>query len=137
MASEIKEKLLSIGLLWLRMFVGLGAAHHGFGKVFGGHIDQFAIGVGQMGFPMPIVFAWAAALSEFLGGILLVLGLGTRFAGFFVFFTMAVAFFIHHKADPLDVKELAAAYGVVAGALVMTGPGCLSLDHLLTGKGKK
>ena len=137
MASEMKEKWLSAGLLWLRVCVGLGAAHHGFGKVFGGHIDQFAIGVGQMGFPMPLVFAWAAALSEFVGGILLILGLGTRFAGFFVFFTMAVAFFIHHKADPLSVKELAAAYGVVAGAFMMTGPGRWSLDHLLTGNRRK
>ena len=87
-----------------------------------------------MGFPMPHVFAWAAALSEFLGGIFLVLGLGTRIAALFVFVTMGVAFMIAHKKDPFQAKELAAAYWTISGALMLTGPGSLSLDRFLCGK---
>ena len=126
-SSDTKEKLLNAGLLWLRVLVGAGIAHHGYGKVFGGQMEMMIGGVGKMGFPAPVFFAWAAALSEFAGGICLILGLGTRVAGFFIFCTMAVAFFITHKADPLQVKELAGAYGTAAVALMLTGPGKWSL----------
>src|SRR3989338_1226728 len=124
----MKEKALSVGLLWLRVLAGAGIAHHGYGKVFGGHVAGLAEGVAQMGFPMPLVFAWAAALSEFAGGILLVLGLGTRYAAFFVFCTMSVAAFIHHRMDPLQARELALAYWTISGALIMTGAGKFSVD---------
>jgi putative oxidoreductase len=131
MFSKIKEILCSAGLLWLRVGAGAGIATHGYGKVFGGHMEKFAGGVAEMGFPMPEVFAWAAALSEFLGGILLVLGLGTRPAAFFVLMTMSVAFFIRHRLDPFKVKELAFLYWTMSGALVLTGSGAFSLDGLL------
>jgi putative oxidoreductase len=132
--SDLREKLLQVGLFWLRNMVGLGIAHHGYGKIFGGHLDKFAESVSQMGFPMPMTFAWAAALSEFVGGILLILGLGTRFAAFFVFITMGVALFDHHRLDPLKVKELAAAYWAITGTLILTGPGQWSLDNLFISK---
>ncbi|MBI2094627.1 MAG: DoxX family protein [Candidatus Omnitrophica bacterium] len=128
----MKENALSIGLLWLRALAGAGIAHHGYGKIFGGQVTGLAEGVAQMGFPMPLAFAWAAALSEFAGGILLVLGLGTRYAAFFIFCTMSAAAFIHHRMDPLQVKELALAYWTIAGALILTGAGKFSVD----GRGK-
>src|SRR5689334_4717005 len=102
---------------------GLGSAHHGYQKLFGGHIQQFAAGVAKMGFPYPLFFAWAAALSEFVGGILVLLGLQTRAAAFFIFVTMSVAVFRHHAQDPLQIKELALAYWTVAGSLVLAGGG--------------
>jgi putative oxidoreductase len=127
-----REKSLDFGRLWLRVLMGLGISlFHGYGKVFGGHIDQFAEGVEKLGFPMPVFFAWASALSEFVGGILIALGLGTRIAAFFVFINMSVAAFIRHAADPFDVKELALAYWVMAIAIVLIGPGFFSLDHLI------
>ncbi len=130
--SEVKEKFLHLGLFWLRLWIGLGSAYHGYGKIFGGHMGQFAQGVAQIGFPAPGFFAWAAAFSEFFGGILLILGSGTRWAAFFIFTTMSVAFFIHHRLDPLKVKELALAYWTVAGALIMTGGGKWSWDYLFS-----
>ena len=124
----MQEKRLSLGLLWLRVIAGAGIAYHGYGKVFGGQMPMMIEGVGKMGFPMPVVFAWAAALSEFLGGILWVLGLGTRFAALFVLITMSVAAFITHAKDPLQVKELALAYWAISGALLFTGAGSFSFD---------
>lgn len=131
MKSECKDKLRDMGLLWLRMIAGAGIAYHGYGKVFGEWMPKFIEGVGEMGFPMPMVFAWAAALSEFVGGILLAAGLGTRFAAAAIFGTMAVAAFVAHAADPLQKKELALAYWTIAGALMMTGGGRFSLDSKL------
>ncbi len=127
-----RDKSLSIGLIWLRVLMGLGISmFHGYGKVFGGWMEQFADGVAKMGFPAPDLFAWGAALSEFLGGILIALGIGTRIAAFFVFCTMTVAAFVRHADDPVDVKELALIYGVIAMAILLLGPGRFSLDHLV------
>jgi putative oxidoreductase len=124
-----KETLSAVGLLLLRVVVGFGLATHGYQKLFGGHMDQFASGVRSMGFPLPTVFAWIAALSELLGGILIALGLKTRIAAAFAFVTMAVAVFIHHAADPFHVKELALLYLSGAGSVMMIGAGKFSLDR--------
>jgi len=131
MKGECKEKLRDTGLLWLRLLAGSGIAYHGYGKVFGGHVERLTEGVAAMGFPMPAFFALAAALSEFAGGLLLIAGLGTRYAAGFIFVTMSVAAFMAHAADPFQKKELALAYWTIAGALVMTGGGRWSLDRKL------
>src|SRR3990167_1898879 len=126
--EKIKAVATDLGLLWLRVLAGSGIAYHGYGKVFGGHMDKFTEGVTQMGFPAPEIFAWAAALSEFAGGILLAIGLFSRPAALFIFGTMTVAAFIAHRTDPLQVKELALAYWTIAAALFLTGPGKFSMD---------
>ena len=135
--DKFKEYLPDFGLLWLRVLMGVGIAYHGYGKVFGGKIDRFAEGIASMGFPAPEIFAWAASLSEFLGGICIVLGLFTRQAALFVFVTMAVAAFIKHGADPLKRKELALAYWTISGALIFLGSGRFSLDYLIRNHCKK
>jgi putative oxidoreductase len=96
----------NIGLLVLRVLMGLGIASHGYQKLFTpGILDKFTAGVERLGFPAPGFFAWLAALSEFAGGIFIALGLGTRLSALFVFFTMCVAFFRAHAADPFNLKE--------------------------------
>lgn len=129
-----KSKTLDLGLLWLRILMGSGIAYHGYGKVFGGHVGQLAEGVGKMGFAFPEFFAWAAALSEFAGGILIVLGFQVRLAALAVFVTMSVAAFIAHSADPFSKKELALAYWTISGALILTGGGKFCLDFKRGGK---
>jgi putative oxidoreductase len=134
MVKDLVKLLPDLGLLWFRVLAGVGIAYHGYGKVFGGSMDQFADGVASMGFPVPVFFAWAAALSEFAGGICIMLGLFTRTAALFVFVTMFVAVFIRHGADPFKKKELALAYWTFAGALLCLGPGKFSLDYLIQSK---
>jgi putative oxidoreductase len=126
----MKEIFMSLGLLWLRVLAGAGIAYHGYGKIFGGNMGRLTEGVAAMGFPLPEFFAWAAALSEFGGGLLLIAGFGTRFAAFFIFCTMTVAAFVTHASDPFKVKELALAYWTVSAALFFTGAGALSIDNL-------
>ncbi|HEX6987359.1 MAG TPA: DoxX family protein, partial [Planctomycetaceae bacterium] len=80
--------------------------------------------------------AWTAALSEFAGGILLMLGLATRFAAVFVAATMAVAAFKVHghafalAAKPIPGMEYALTLMCVALGLVFTGPGRFAVDAL-------
>jgi putative oxidoreductase len=116
--------------LLLRLWLGAMGILHGFPKVFGG-MEKFTEGVVKMGLPAPEFFAWAAALSEFAGGILLVLGLGTRVSAFLMAATMAVAGFIRHAEDPFKTKELALCYLVLSVVIFLLGPGRISLDALL------
>ncbi len=83
-----------------------------------------------MGFPMPALFAWAAALSEFVGGLLLAAGLFTRLSAASIFFTMCVAAFVAHAKDPWQTKELAFAYWAVSASFIMTGGGKYSLERM-------
>lgn len=124
-----RDVLSAAGLLLLRVVAGFGLATHGYQKLFGGRMDGFASGVADLGFPLPVLFAWGAALSEFLGGILTAIGLKARYAAAFAFVTMFVAAFIRHAADPFKVKELALVYMAVFGAIVLIGAGKFSLDR--------
>lgn len=118
------------GLMLLRIFAGLSLAFaHGIGKLPPG--EGLISGTANLGFPMPTLFAWAAAMSEFLGGIFLALGLFTRVAGFFIAFTMLVAILGVHGADPYQKKELAFMYFFIALAFTIKGAGDWSLDSLL------
>ena len=119
-----------LGLLLLRVFAGLSLAlAHGLGKI--PPSERFIGGVAEMGFPLPIVFGWAAALSEFVGGILVALGLFTRPAAFFIAVTMAVAAFIRQAGNPFSELELALLYGIVAVTLLLVGAGRYSVDRHL------
>jgi len=118
------------GLALLRIFAGISiAAAHGIGKIPPG--EGLVTRAGELGFPAPVVFAWAAALSEFLGGIFLALGLFTRLAAFFIACTMLVAILGVHAADPYQKKELAFMYFFVAAAFMLKGSGDWSVDALL------
>lgn len=122
-----------IGLLVLRVGTGLLMAYaHGFSKVYSngsfGVPDQLVAGVKSMGFPAPTAFAWMAALTEFIGGILLALGLMTRPVALALTFNMAVAAFVMHGSDPLARKELALLYLLAFQLFIFTGAGRFSVD---------
>ena len=70
-------------------------------------------------------------VAEFGGGILLIIGLATRFAALSVTATMAVAVFkVHWGAFLLpNGMEYALTLGIVALGLIFTGPGRLALDY--------
>src|SRR5687767_3254970 len=110
-----------LGLLVIRLFFGTTLAFaHGWGKVsdLGGFADKIANKV-----PMAGLLGPAAGLSEFVGGLLLAIGLFTRPAAFFAMVTMLVAGLYIHAADPFPKKELAFAYAAAAIALLIAGPG--------------
>ena len=127
----MNNRMHDMAILFLRLGFGLSMATHGYAKIFGGWMGKFTEGVAAMGFPAPEVFAWIAALSELVGGILVALGLGTRVSAFFVAFTMVVAAFVQHAADPFAKKELAVLFLVGFSALILTGGGQFALDRFL------
>lgn len=121
------------GLLVFRLFIGLTMAlAHGWGKIPPPHM--LVDGLTSMGFPLPLVFAWCAALSEFVGGLLIAAGLWTRLASASLAITMAVAAFVAHGADPFEKKEMALLYLFSSVLLVFQGAGALSLDRIFRKK---
>lgn len=118
------------GTALLRIFAGVSlAAAHGLGKVSAP--EQIIAGAEKLGFPAPFLFGWAAALTEFLGGAFLALGLFTRISSFFIAFTMAVAAFVQHLNDPFQKKELALLYLFIALCFLLKGASDWSIDAFL------
>ncbi len=136
----MKSTAASAGLLALRLFVGLGMAAHGWGKLFGAHgIKGFAGFLGSLGIPAPTLAAALSAGTEFLGGLLVAAGLLTRWAALPLAFNMGVAVLAVHRASYFITNtppgmEYALNLGAVFLALALTGPGAFSLDHLLWGR---
>ncbi len=121
---------VSIALLIMRLAIGSFMLTHGFGKLMMLLADgpaQFADPIG-MGMTLSLVMA---VFAEFICSILILFGFGTRLAAIPLLFTMFVAVFIVHAADPFAVKELAALYGVVYLVLTIAGAGKYSLDYLI------
>lgn len=122
-------------LLLLRLGFFLPMAFlHGLGKL--PPSEGFIGGTAALGFPLPVVFAWAAGLSEFLGGLLLAAGLLTRPAAGLLAFTMAVAFFGAHGAalSGDNSGEMALLYLVASVVVLVAGPGLYSVDARLSGR---
>jgi putative oxidoreductase len=112
----------------LRVFAGASLSlAHGLGKL--PPSPRFVATVDRLGFPEPELFAWAAGLSETVGGALLALGLLTRPSALFVAITMAVAAFGLHGPDPFADKEHALLFAVIALVFLVRGAGRWSLDH--------
>ncbi|MCC9600288.1 DoxX family protein [Stieleria sp. JC731] len=124
-----RDKFSSIGLLVLRLAFGCFMLVHGwqklsgFSEMSGGFPDP--LGVGNQ---LSLVMAIGA---EFGCSLLLLVGLGTRLAVIPLGFTMIIALFVVHGADPWQKKELAACYLAVYITLFLTGPGPLSIDDLI------
>ncbi len=128
-----------IGLLALRVGVGAILIMHGYGKLFGGApgMDMFTGMVTGLGFPAPALFAYAAALTEFVGGIAILLGLFTSVASVLAAIVMLVALFMVKKfsfpAADIDLSLLLSLVAIfclgagrysLAAAFKMNDGGC-------------
>jgi len=127
--------LTSIGLLVLRVAMGIAFILHGWPKI------QQPFGWMPAEMNMPSYLQALAAFAEFGGGISLVLGLLTRFFAIGLAITMAVAALeVHIPAGHPYVSmggpswELAGVYFACAVLFLLSGPGRLSLDHMLFGR---
>jgi len=127
-ACSKKRHNKSLALLVLRVAIGVIFIVHGYGKLFGGApgMDAFTGMVAGLGFPMPAFFAYAAALSEFLGGIALLLGIWTRVASVFLMIVMVVAM-MGVKKFSLPQSDPDFTLFAIALAIYLMGPGKYSL----------
>ena len=101
---------------------------HGYSKVVPSHaMDHFAHYVVTLG--MPYWLGYVSALVEFVGGILLVLGLLTRTAATLIAINMIVAFAkvaIHGGFDAMQLVLLLIAMAITVACI---GGGSYALDR--------
>ncbi|WP_370325406.1 DoxX family protein [Euzebya sp.] len=129
----------AVGLLVLRVLVGVPFSLHGFQKLFGwfggGGIDGTAGWFRSLGFGDGRTAAVMAGGGEVVGGLGLALGLLTPFAAAAMIGTMTTAAFVNNADGGFwSVSkgwELNGYLIVVATAVAITGPGAASLDHVL------
>lgn len=132
------SKYRDTGLLVLRILIGLSFLAHGLPKLTAGpelwiklgKSMQF-VGVGAY----PVMWGLMAALSESLGGFLLLIGFAFRPACLFLLITMGVATVMHFNTTTGDFLEKwsvashAIELGSVFLSLLLIGPGKFSVDR--------
>jgi putative oxidoreductase len=130
------DRLQPLALLVLRLVLGAVMIAHGYGKVFGGfsHVHDM---VQHIGFP-----GWTAYLlagTEFVGGILIIAGLLTRFVATAMLIDMFVAIWKIHWHNGLKGPggyEFPLALAAIAFALIFFGAGPMAFDSIRSGGGR-
>ena len=137
MLKKYTESLAPFVPTVLRILVGLIFLLHGLPKWQG--LDGFAGFLGSLGVPLTGLFAFLVALLETGGGLLLIIGLGTRWVAWLfviemIFTTLLVKVNIGFIA-PADAPGVGAELDLLllacAFALAVLGSGPLSVEQNL------
>jgi putative oxidoreductase len=128
------DRLQPLALLVLRIVLGVIMIGHGYPKVTGiSHVVGMVSGMGLPGW-----LAYVLAAVEFLGGILIIMGLFTRCASFAFLIDMSVAIWKVHWKNGLtrtEGVEFPLSLAAIAFALIFFGAGPIALDAIRRGGG--
>lgn len=130
-------------LLAVRLYWGWQFAQNGWGKMH--HIAKIADYFASLNIPFPSANAHFISGLEFFGGILLILGLGSRLVGLLLAGNMCVAYWAADREALVSIFSdpgkfyVADPYTFLFASLMMLifGAGLFSLDALLKGKFKE
>jgi putative oxidoreductase len=134
---KIGNALKSPLLLVMRLYWGWQLFLTGKGKLM--NLDRTANFFESLHIPMPKLNALMAGLTECFGGLLLVIGLGSRLVSIPVAFTMIIAYLTADMeavrsifSDPEKLTSAAPFLFLLMAIVVLAfGPGCFSLDALI------
>lgn len=125
-------KYRNTGLLILRVGLGVMMMFHGLPKIMGGPDTWAGIGSSMKVIGVnfiPAFWGLMAALSEGMGGFLLLLGLFFRPVNMLLTFTMLIAALVHiNKGEGIMGASHAIELGIVFFSLIFIGPGKYSVD---------
>ena len=128
-----------IGYAAFRIFIGAAMAlGHGLGKI---KEPSNATGmVENLGMPAPFLLGWCLILSEFVGGILIAIGLLTRPAAYALAITMGIAWYLHYSGalgedkSGFGAQEKALLYFFACVVIASFGSGKFGVDRCLSAK---
>lgn len=136
-------KSAAIGLLILRVVLGLVLLTHGWPKLIGGGATATADFFGQIGIPAPELTAWFVTLLEFFGGLALIAGLFVPILATLFAIEMTLGILLVHVDRGWYVVGPGARgteFNVVmiAGllALILAGSGRPSVDQLIASRSR-
>lgn len=129
LSTKYTDTAVSIAMLALRLGMGLLMIPHGYNKLV--NFSEYA-----KTFSDPFHIGSALSLSllifaEFFCAIFIVAGLFTRITAFALFIAMSVAVIYAHKGEVFGDGEQAALYLSGYIAILLIGPGKISLDKVL------
>jgi putative oxidoreductase len=132
--------MIDVGLLVLRLVLGVIFIGHGAQKLFGSfggpHISGFAKMLEQLGVRPARPMAILAGLAEFVGGILMMLGFLTPLAAVALIVVMIVAILTVHLRNGFFKTnggyEFNLALAGMALVLLIAGAGGYSIDSVLS-----
>lgn len=124
---------INLGLLLMRIGIGIMFVGHGYPKLAGGPEGWTGLGgvMANWGITFaPAFWGFMGGFTEFMGGILIILGIFFRPACIFLFITMLVATTSHvAQGDSFSTYSHAVELAIVFFSLYFTGPGRYSLDY--------
>lgn len=140
MFNKLVKTNESYGLFIIRVITGIVFMAHGSQKLFGlfggGGLEGTAKFMGSLGLEPAYFMALLSGSGEFFGGLLLVLGLLTRFGALNTFIVSLVALLSVHISKGFFMSNGGFEYVLVLGAaslaLLIEGGGKYSLDKTLT-----
>ncbi|MBN8588380.1 MAG: DoxX family protein [Rhodothermia bacterium] len=128
------EKIQPFGYAFSRFALGIMMMLHGWPKISGGIEKWTSLGGAMENFGIaffPVFWGFMGALAEFLGGLLVAVGLGTRYAAAFVVATMGVAAMAHlGDGEPFMEASHAIETGLGFLMILFVGGGTYSLDRI-------
>ncbi len=123
-----------LGLAILRVVTGVVYVTHGLPKLMGGHVAAAGF-LSQLGFPVPVLFAWIVTLLETFGGLALIIGFLVRpVALLFVVEMLLGILLVHAKVGWYVIgpgtggAEFSTVLIAALLALVLAGPGLAAVD---------
>lgn len=138
LGQVVSRYLTSPFLLLVRLYWGWQFTQTGWGKLHNlGHVREF---FESLGIPAPGIMAPSIATLEFVGGLLLILGLGTRLIGLLLAGNMFTAYITADRealssifSDPGKFYNADPFTFLFAAVIVLVlGAGAISLDALLS-----
>ncbi|MGE7903241.1 DoxX family protein [Peribacillus sp. NPDC094092] len=131
--------MIDIGLLIIRLVIGLLFIGHGAQKLFGWFGGYGLQGTGgwfeSIGMKPGVTMALFAGVAELIGGLLFALGLLTPLAGIMIAGTMIMAIVKVHAPNGLWATANGYEYNLtllaVAIGIALVGPGQYALDSFL------
>ena len=141
MLEKCCKKYGEYSTLFVRLAVGIVFLVHGVGKLFGVGpvpfpVSNFTGMLANLGVPAPMAMAWAVSLLEAVGGLLVLVGLFTRYAAALHAINRAAAILLVHLSKGFSAMnggyEFPLVLLLVSLALVASGSGeKLVLERLL------
>jgi putative oxidoreductase len=131
--SSVADRVLWLGPLLARLTLAAVFIPTGWGKLH--NLEKITAFFTELNIPAPQVNAVVASSTEFLGGLLLLVGLGTRLVSLPLAFTMVEAIFTARRAEIDGITTLLGfiefSYLAMLVWLALVGPGSASVDRLI------